>query len=80
MLDFYTNNREWDVLEASSYPKKVRYSCCPEEYPEVTFMFMLQREAPGYRSLIVLPCLGKKSPAFCGCRVLNVFCHEMFYV
>ena len=58
-LNYYTNNREWDIIEKRSKRRKVKYACCPEEYPEVTFTFFLQRNAPGYRSLVVLPCLGK---------------------
>ena len=56
-IEFYTNNREWDVLSHDATQKVVTYPCCNESYPDVTFEFVLQRNSPTYRSVIILPCL-----------------------
>ena len=57
-LNFYTDNREWQILELTAEKRTVKYDCCDEGYPDVTFDFFLKRESPAYRSVIVLPCLG----------------------
>ena len=56
-IEFYTNNREWDVVTHTAEAKTVSYACCNESYPDVTFKFVLQRNSPSYRSVIILPCL-----------------------
>ena len=56
-IQFYTDNREWDILKSEAEAKSVTYKCCNESYPDVTFTFVLQRVSPTYRSVIVLPCL-----------------------
>ena len=54
----YTDNREWKIIEQiRAEHKKTYYQCCDEPYPDVTFSFKLQRDSPGYRAIIVLPCL-----------------------
>ena len=54
---FYTNNREWDLKSHDAKTKVVSYECCNESYPDVTFTFVLQRNSPAYKSVIILPCL-----------------------
>ena len=56
-IEFYTDNREWDILKTEAKAKSVSYKCCNESYPDVTFEFVLQRQSPTYRSVIILPCL-----------------------
>ncbi len=56
-LQFYTNNREWKVLTSHAATSNLTYDCCQEPYPDVTFVLDLVRDSPGYRSVIVLPCL-----------------------
>ena len=54
----YTANREWKVVNGIEAEHKTsHYQCCEEPYPDVTFSFRLQRDSPGYRAIIVLPCL-----------------------
>jgi hypothetical protein len=59
MLNMYTENREWKIKggKLQAVKRDMKYSCCQEHYPDVTFTFNLQRDSPAYRSLIVLPCL-----------------------
>ncbi len=57
-LNFYTNNREWTLLATTVEKRGVKYECCPQLYPDVTFSFILQRSSPSYRALLILPCLG----------------------
>lgn len=62
MLNLYTDNMEWQLKEKPVADQKNRYySCCSEGYPDVTFTFNIKRTAPGYRSIIVLPCIGDKT-------------------
>jgi len=56
-LNFYTNNKEWEVLTTLATRSVAKYDCCPEEYPDVTFQFFLQRRSPFFRCAIILPCL-----------------------
>merc|ERR1719360_111615 len=57
-FNLYTENREWKILgKITAEKRKTYYSCCPEPYPDITFTFNLKRDAPGYRAIIVLPCL-----------------------
>lgn len=57
-LNFYTDNREWKIVDQiTAETKTMYYTCCDEGYPDVTFTFNLQRESQQYRAVIVLPCL-----------------------
>ena len=53
------NRREWQHLSTTVDLQSVKYDCCDESYPDMTFTFQLQRSSPAYRALMVLPCLGK---------------------
>lgn len=56
-LNFYTDNKEWEIITAIANKNQAKYDCCPELYPDVTFQFFLQRKSPLYRCAIILPCL-----------------------
>jgi len=56
-LNFYTENKEWDVLSSYATRNTNKYASVPETYPDVTFTFILQRSSPAYRAAIILPCL-----------------------
>ncbi len=50
LLNFYTDNREWQIIQPVKAVKKTAYySCCDEGYPDITFTFKLKRDSPGYR-------------------------------
>jgi len=56
-LNFYTENKEWEVLASYAERNTNKYASVPETYPDVTFTFRLQRNSPAYRASIILPCL-----------------------
>ena len=59
MLNVYTKNREWKIIDKPTAKRNVAYyQCCAEPYPDIEFTFKLQRDSPAYRAIIVLPCLG----------------------
>jgi len=57
LLNFYTDNTEWDILTTVAVMSTAKYECCPESYPDVTFSFFIQRNSAFYRCAIILPCL-----------------------
>jgi len=56
-LNFYTRNKEWIVLTTQAERNEMKYACCEENYPDITFKFYLQRRSPFYRCGIIMPCL-----------------------
>jgi len=56
-LNFYTENKEWEVLSSFATRNTNKYASVPETYPDVTFTFILHRRSPAYRAAVILPCL-----------------------
>jgi len=56
-LNFYTANKEWQILTATATRNTNKYESVPETYPDVTFTFYLQRLSPSYKATIILPCM-----------------------
>eukprot|EP00088_Acartia_fossae_P005661 TRINITY_DN12554_c0_g1_i2.p1 TRINITY_DN12554_c0_g1~~TRINITY_DN12554_c0_g1_i2.p1 ORF type:complete len:504 (+),score=113.60 TRINITY_DN12554_c0_g1_i2:109-1620(+) len=56
-LDFYTRNKEWVILDTHAKRNEMKYECCEEMYPDITFQFILHRKSPFYRCAIIMPCL-----------------------
>jgi len=56
-LNFYTDNKEWILINTTVKTNTNKYPGVQETYPDVTFTFNLQRNSPSYRSGIILPCL-----------------------
>lgn len=50
-------NIEWDILGFPARKHVMKYECCPEEYPDVTFYVELRRKPSFYVSHIILPCI-----------------------
>ncbi|XP_070553662.1 neuronal acetylcholine receptor subunit alpha-7-like [Ptychodera flava] len=50
-------NEQWDIIFAVTRPHVVRYECCPETYPDVTFVVGLKRKPLYYVYNVVLPCV-----------------------
>uniref|UniRef100_A0A1I8J982 Neur_chan_LBD domain-containing protein n=1 Tax=Macrostomum lignano TaxID=282301 RepID=A0A1I8J982_9PLAT len=57
----YVENGEWELLgtKASDLRKRnvVRYPCCPEPYPDVTFYLFLRRRLLYYMYHVIYPCI-----------------------
>ena len=45
----------WDVLGYNSSYNEVKYQCCPEIYPDITFEFYLERKSGYYDLNIIIP-------------------------
>ena len=44
----------WEVLGYNSNYNEVKYQCCPEIYPDITFEFYLERKSGYYDLNIIL--------------------------
>lgn len=50
------SNGEWDLLGFTSERNELKYNCCPQPYPDVTFTVHIQRRSMYYVFNLVLPC------------------------
>ncbi|XP_054476874.1 neuronal acetylcholine receptor subunit alpha-7-like isoform X3 [Anoplopoma fimbria] len=53
----YMTNGEWDLVEVPGGRHEVFYDCCPEPYPDVTFVVTLRRRTLFYALNLLLPCV-----------------------
>ncbi len=51
----YQKSEGWDVLDYNVNYNEVKYFCCPEIYPDITFSFYLQRKSGYYDLNIIIP-------------------------
>ena len=58
-MNFYTDNREWQIVGRTARRNTARYPCCKEKYPDITFTLAVQRVSTTYKAVIICPCLGK---------------------
>ena len=56
-LDQYTVNGGWDLITTRTRRNVVYYPCCPEPFPDVTFVIYLRRRTLYYILNVVVPCL-----------------------
>ncbi|VDN58048.1 unnamed protein product [Dracunculus medinensis] len=56
-LSNYVISGEFDLVNVNQKRKVVKYNCCPELYPDVTFFIHIQRKTLYYLYNIILPCL-----------------------
>nr|XP_006821996.1 PREDICTED: neuronal acetylcholine receptor subunit alpha-9-II-like [Saccoglossus kowalevskii] len=56
-MSTFMPNEQWDIVYAVTRPHVVRYDCCPESYPDVTFVIGLKRKPLYYVYNVVLPCV-----------------------
>jgi len=56
-LNFYTDNKEWIIVNTTVRLNTNKYPSVEETYPDVTFTFNLKRNSPSYRAGVILPCL-----------------------
>ena len=55
--NFYTDNKEWIIVNTTVKLNTKTYPGVKETYPDVTFTFNLKRNSPSYRAGVILPCL-----------------------
>uniref|UniRef100_UPI00359010F7 neuronal acetylcholine receptor subunit alpha-7-like n=1 Tax=Myxine glutinosa TaxID=7769 RepID=UPI00359010F7 len=53
----YTSNGEWDLIEIPGKKNVVRYECCQEPYPDVTYTVTIRRRTLYYALNLLVPCL-----------------------
>ncbi|MFH4976710.1 hypothetical protein AB6A40_003419 [Gnathostoma spinigerum] len=56
-LTMYVVSGEFDLVSANQMRRVVKYTCCPEPYPDVTFFFHIRRKTLYYLYNVVFPCL-----------------------
>ena len=54
-LGMYINSAEWNLASAPAQRNVLKYFCCPEPYPDVTFIVNIQRRTLFYLTNLILP-------------------------
>jgi hypothetical protein len=49
-------NNEWEVLSLKSERNVEYFDCCPEPYPNITFLLRIKRKPKFYVLTIIFPC------------------------
>ena len=56
-LSNYVENGEWELVEISVQRNVVFYACCPEPFPDVTFVIHIRRRTLYYMYNVIFPCI-----------------------
>ncbi|ESP05438.1 hypothetical protein LOTGIDRAFT_152289 [Lottia gigantea] len=56
-LSNFVSNGEWDLLSVNAERHVVKYPCCPEPFPDVTFSIHLRRRTLYYMYNVIVPCI-----------------------
>ena len=56
-LSTFIQNEQWTLVYAVTRRHNVKYECCPETYPDVTFYFGLERKPLYYIYNLIMPCV-----------------------
>ncbi|KAH9413635.1 Neurotransmitter-gated ion-channel transmembrane region [Dermatophagoides pteronyssinus] len=56
LSEFYLNV-EWDIMHVPALRKVIKYSCCPQFYPDITFNITLRRKTLFYTINLIIPCV-----------------------
>ena len=54
-LGMYIKSAEWFLASAPAQRNELKYFCCPEPYPDVTFVVNIQRRTLFYLTNLILP-------------------------
>ena len=57
LADFY-RSVEWDIMEVPAERNVRKYTCCPQTYPDITFLIILRRKTLFYTVNLIIPCVG----------------------
>ena len=52
----YVDNGEWTLIGTKAVRRVVRYPCCPEPFPDVTFYIHIRRRVLYYAFNVIIPC------------------------
>lgn len=53
----YQTNGEFDLVDFEAIHHEEYYSCCPEPYPDITYVIKMKRRPLFYVFNLILPCL-----------------------
>jgi nicotinic acetylcholine receptor len=57
LTDFY-RSVEWDIMEVPAQRNVRKYTCCPQTYPDITFLITIRRKTLFYTVNLIIPCVG----------------------
>ncbi|CAF3536330.1 unnamed protein product [Rotaria socialis] len=57
LADFY-RSVEWDIMEVPATRNVQKYPCCPQTYPDITFLITLRRKTLFHTVNFIIPCVG----------------------
>ncbi|KAG7281819.1 hypothetical protein CRUP_030329 [Coryphaenoides rupestris] len=56
LKDFWESG-EWVIIDAPGYKHDIKYNCCVEIYPDITYSFYIRRLPLFYTINLIIPCL-----------------------
>ncbi|KAL2077097.1 hypothetical protein ACEWY4_026601 [Coilia grayii] len=56
LKDFWESG-EWVIIDAPGYKHDIKYNCCEEIYPDITYSFYIRRLPLFYTINLIIPCL-----------------------
>ncbi|KAJ8382641.1 hypothetical protein SKAU_G00034190, partial [Synaphobranchus kaupii] len=56
LKDFWESG-EWEIIDALGYKHDIKYNCCEEIYPDITYSFYIRRLPLFYTINLIIPCL-----------------------
>ncbi|XP_051875687.1 neuronal acetylcholine receptor subunit alpha-6 isoform X1 [Pristis pectinata] len=56
LKDFWESG-EWEIIDAPGYKHELKYNCCEEIYPDITYSFYIRRLPLFYTINLIIPCL-----------------------
>ncbi|CAF0776735.1 unnamed protein product [Adineta steineri] len=57
LTDFY-RSVEWDIMQVPAQRNIRKYTCCPQTYPDITFLITIRRKTLFYTVNLIIPCVG----------------------
>eukprot|EP00795_Rhopilema_esculentum_P005971 gene5971-11332_t len=54
-LSKFLKNAEWHLVDVPAVRNEVKYFCCPEHYPDVTYTFIMKRRSLFYLTNLIFP-------------------------
>ncbi|CAF1534377.1 unnamed protein product [Adineta steineri] len=65
-LSNFMENSEWEIVRLHVKKNVVKYSCCPETFPDLTYTIQMRRRPLFYVFNMILPCFLITTVAFLG--------------